>query len=120
MIFDASEKFDFEEDDIKFLKILAGLLKNNIIIDISEEELKAKTEQHNIPLEKFDSILKKMEEHCIVKFQIRSGNVSIQPDQVKVAQHRLKEITCPECQKRTLQEKVVVHCPACGFQKDKT
>lgn len=55
---DAGETFeDIDDDGRRFLNLLEGHLKGNLVPNVYIDELKAEMEQKEIPVEKLDDLL---------------------------------------------------------------
>lgn len=123
MIWNAAEKLDFTEEEVKFINLLvARYAKANEQVDITEiDGLKKEMEREKIPTKNLDALIKKMEHYQILKSHIGFGDyyLTLSSLQVRGVQKRIQEITCPDCGRRTLVEKVVIYCPACDFVRNK-
>ena len=124
MMLDAGETFeDIDDDGRRFLNVLAGHLKDNIVPNVYLDELKAEMEQEAIPLEKLDTLLEVMKRHMALEHHSIGGEswITIHPHKVRAIQYLLKENTCPQCKKWTLAQKVVIYClsPDCNYHCDK-
>ncbi len=122
MIWNASVKLDFDEEELRFFNLLTQHAKDNIEVEVYCDQLKEQMQREGIDLNKFEALIEKMQNVAVISKYERSGGrpfLFISSVQVKTVQHELEQITCPKCKKRTLEEKVVIYCPACDYLRDK-
>lgn len=122
-MWDASVKLDFDKDELRFFNLLAQKADRNIIVLIEDiEGLKKEMTAQDIPVSRYDELCAKMEHYQILKRTYMGGPtvINLNSVQVTTVQAVLKEDTCPDCNKRTLKEKIVIYCPECGYHHDKS
>jgi len=122
MILDATSGYDFNEEEVKFVTLLARKADGNKLVDILDiDELERKMEKEGIPANKLKELCKKMEDNCILKYNAMGGHtwITLNSTQVVSFQAHLKNISCPKCHKRPLRKKIVTYCPDCGYESDK-
>ncbi len=121
MILDAISGYDFSEEDVKFLNLLARKADKNISVDISDlDELKKEMEKEGIRTDKFKELCKKMQNNLIIEYHEEGGQIwiTLNSDQVVRFQSHLKNISCPKCHKLPLRKKTITYCPNCDYESN--
>lgn len=121
MILDATSGYDFNEEEVKFVNLLARKSDGNNLVDIFDlDELKKEMEKEGIPADKFKELCKKMQDNGILEYRALGGQtwITLNSDQVVRFRAQLKQISCPKCHKRPLRKKTITYCPDCGYQSD--
>ena len=121
MIMDSLSGYDFSEEDVKFLNLLACKAEGNFLVDIRDiDGLKKEMEKQQIPVDKFEELCRKMQNNDILTRHFGMGEnwITLNSDQVVRFQAHLKQISCPKCQKRPLRKKTITYCPDCGYHHD--
>ena len=121
MILDAMSGYDFSEEDVKFVDLLACEAEGNKLVDITDlDGLKKKMERQEIPADKLEELCRKMQNNGILKYHAGMGEswITLNSDQVIVFQAHLQKISCPKCHKRPLRNKTIIYCPDCDYESD--
>jgi len=121
MILDATSGYDFNEEEVKFVNLLARKSDGNKLVDIWDlDELKKEMEKEGISADKFKELCKKMQDNGILEYRALGGQtwITLNSDQVVRFLAQLKQISCPKCHKRPLRKKTITYCPDCGYQSD--
>jgi len=116
MMFYANMPLDFDENGIRFVDLLYGILDGNEVIYKSEEELKTMIEEARLPAEEADSLIKKLTECGAIEHTAAPGYFAVNWICVKGLKFAIAEKTCPACKKQTLQIRQiqVKCCKNCG------
>lgn len=121
MILNAASGFDFDEEDVKFVDLLACKAEGNKLVDIKDiDGLKKEMEQQEIPVDKLEELCRKMQNNGILEYHAGMGEswITLNSDQVVRFQAQLKNISCPKCHKRPLRKKTITYCPDCDYRSD--
>ena len=121
MILDAMSGYDFSEQEVKFVNLLANKADENKSIDILDlNELKREMEKEGIHADKLKELCKKMEDNCILKYNVMGGHtwITLNSSQIIGFKAQLKKISCPKCHKRPLKKKTINYCPDCGYESN--
>ena len=120
MILNAISGYDFNEEEVKFVNLLARKSDGNKLVDILPDELKKEMEKEGIHADKFKGLCKKMQDNGILEYHGAMGEnwITLNSSQVIGFQAHLKNISCPKCHKRPLKKKTITYCPDCGYQRD--
>jgi len=121
MILDAASGYDFTEEEVKFVNLLAHKSDGNKLVDILDlDELKREMEKEGIPADKLKELCRKMQDNGILEYRDMGGQtwIILNSDQVVRFQAKLKKISCPKCHKRPLKKKTITYCPDCGYKSD--
>ena len=116
---EATSGYDFNEEDVKFVDLLACEAEGNKVVDIEDVDgLKKKMEQQKIPVDKFEELCRKMQDNGILRCRDEGGQkwISLNSDRVVRFQTLLKNSSCPKCHKRPLMKKTITYCPDCGYE----
>ena len=111
----------FSEEEVKFVNLLACKADGNKLIDILDlDEFQREMEKAGIPANNLKELCKRMEDNFILKYNVMGGHIwiTLNSSQLISFQTRLKNISCPKCQKRPLRKKTITYCPDCGYQRD--
>ena len=122
-MWDANVQLDFDKDEFRFFNLLAQKADHNIIVQIEDiKSLKKEMKTQGIPVKRFDELCTKMEQYQILKNMYMGASIVINLSSAQVAtvQAVLEKNTCPDCNECTLKDKIVIHCPECGHQHDKS
>jgi len=121
MVRNAKTELDFDEDELKFFNLIEQHAEGNKLVEVYVSQLKKEMEQQAIPLDKFDPLIKKMENRHIIIYHPKGATpwVVIDSSHVQETKDRLDKNICPECKKRTLQIKEIFYCTSCNYQRDK-
>jgi hypothetical protein len=122
MILDAMSGYDFSEEDIKFVNLLARKADRNILVTIENlNELKEEMEKEGISTNNFKELCRKMQDNSIIKYHEEGGHIWITLNSTQVVgfQSHLKNISCPKCHKLPLRKKTITYCPGCNYESDK-
>jgi hypothetical protein len=121
MVRNTKTELDFDEDELKFFDLIEQHAEYNQLVEVYVSQLKKEMEQQAIPMDKFDSLVKKMQNRHIIKYHPRGAMpwVVIDSSHVQETKDRLDKNICPECKKRTLQIKEIFYCTSCDYQRDK-
>ena len=116
MIWDAGMPIDFDENGIKFVDLLDGMLDGNKVIFKSRQDLKALMEEAGLPTEGADYLINKVQECGALEDTAAPGYLAINWICVKGLKKAIAEKTCPVCKKHTLQVRriLVKCCKNCG------
>jgi hypothetical protein len=121
MILDALSGYDFNEEEVKFVDLLARKANSNILIDITElDELKKEMEKEGISPDNLKNLCLKMQNNQILEYHNMVGHtwITLNSLQVTAFQSHLKKISCPKCHKRPLKQKRIIYCPDCGYESE--
>lgn len=121
MILDATSGYDFSEEEVKFVNLLARKADENKLVDILDlNELQREMVEGGIPANKLKELCKRMEDNCILKYNAMGGHtwITLNSSQVIVFKAQLKKISCPKCNKRPLKKKTITYCPDCGYESN--
>ena len=123
MMLDMISGYDFSEEEVKFVDLLAFKADGNKLVPISDlDELKRQLEKEGISADKLERLCKKMQDNCILECHDGMGEsmITLNSDQVVIFQTHLKNISCPKCRKRPLQKKTITYCPCpdCDYETD--
>jgi len=123
MMFDAISGYDFSEEEVKFVDLLARKAQSNILVDIPDlNELKREMEKEDIHPDMLKELCKKMQDNDILKYHSGMGEsmITLNSGQVVRFQAHLKNISCPKCRKRPLKKKTITYCPCpdCDYETD--
>lgn len=119
MILDATSGYDFNEEEVKFVSVLARKADRNILVDILDMDiLKMEMEEEGINSNNITSLCQKMQNNRVLEYHNMGGHtwITINSSQVVALQAHLKNISCPKCHKRPLRKKTVTYCPDCDYQ----
>ena len=112
MMWDASYKPDFNQSEMGFVDALVELLKGNILIDITEEELRAKAVEAGVAADEVERVLEKVKD-CQAVTTLIGNNLQIVPHTLRALKHSIEERTRQKCKKQTLRQKTITFCPEC-------
>ena len=121
MILDAASGYDFNEEDVKFVNLLASKAEGNTLVDILDlDQLKKEMDGEGIDPDKFEELCGKMQNNGILKYHAGMGQtwITLNSDQVVRFKALLKNISCPKCHKRPLRKKTITYCPDCDYRSD--
>ena len=121
MVRNDKTELDFDEDELKFFDLIEQHAEDNKLVEVYISQLKKEMEQQAILTDKFDPLIKKMENQNIIKYHPKGATpwVVIDSSHVQETKDRLDKHICPECKKRTLQTKEIFYCTSCDYQRDK-
>lgn len=121
MILNATSGYDFSEEEVKFVNLLARKADENKLVDILDlNELQREMVEGGIPANKLKELCKRMEDNYILKYNAMGGHtwITLNSSQVIGFKAQLKKISCPECHKRPLKKKTITYCPDCGYESN--